>query len=79
MILKDFKREVKYLHENYLKSDPDVIDPARLRWAVETHQANVKLSAEAAGNVNHEPKKRRWWQRKNKADADTHQESEADL
>lgn len=72
------------MHENYLKSDPVVISEAQLRWALEMHQVNVKLSAEAAGNVNHEPKKRRWWQRrwwqrKNKADADTHQESEADL
>lgn len=67
------------MHENYLKSDPVVISEAQLRWALEMHQVNVKLSAEAAGNVNHEPKKRRWWQRKHKADADTHQESEADL
>ena len=76
MILKDFKREVKYLQENYPEPNPVVIDPARLRWALEMHQVNVKLSAEAAGNVNHEPKKRRWWQRKNKADADIHRESE---
>lgn len=67
------------MHENYLKSDPDVIDPARLRWAVEMHQVNVKLSAEAAGNVNHAPKKRRWWQRKGEANTDLHRESEADL
>lgn len=67
------------MHENYPEPNPVVISEARLRWALEMHQVNVKLSAEAAGNVNHEPKKRRWWQRKYKADADTHQESEADL
>lgn len=78
MILKDFKREVKFLHEKYPEPNPVVIDPARLRWALEMHQVNIRLSAEAAGNITSEPK-RRWWQRKNKADADTHQESEADL
>ncbi len=67
------------MHENYLKSDPVVISEAQLRWALEMHQVNVKLSAEAAGNVNHEPKKRRWWQRKGEANTDLHRESEADL
>lgn len=67
------------MHENYLKSDPVVISEAQLRWALEMHQVNVKLSAEAAGNVNHEPKKRRWWQRKNKADADLHRIRELNL
>jgi len=65
------------LQENYPEPNPVVISANQLRWALEMHQVNVKLSAEAAGKVSHEPKKRRWWQRKNKADADIHQESEA--
>lgn len=65
------------MQENYPEPNPVVISEAQLRWALEMHQVNVKLSAEAAGKVSHEPKKRRWWQRKNKADAGTHQESEA--
>lgn len=65
------------MHEIYPEPNPVVISANQLRWALEMHQVNVKLSAEAAGKVNHEPKKRRWWQRKNKADADVHQESEA--
>ena len=63
----------------YPEPNPVVISEARLRWALEKHQVNVRLNAEASGNITSEPKKRRWRQRKNKADADTHQESEADL
>lgn len=65
------------MQEIYPEPNPVVISANQLRWALEMHQVNVKLSAEAAGKVSHEPKKRRWWQRKNKADAGTHQESEA--
>lgn len=65
------------MQEIYPEPNPVVISANQLRWALEMHQVNVKLSAEAAGKVSHEPKKRRWWQRKNKADADIHQESEA--
>lgn len=63
------------MQENYPEPNPVVISEAQLRWALEMHQVNVKLNAEAAGNITSEPK-RRWWQRKNKADADIHQESE---
>jgi hypothetical protein len=76
MILNDFKREVKFLHEKYPEPNPVVISANQLRWALEMYQVNVRLNAEAAGNITSEPKKRRWWQRKNKADADIHQESE---
>ncbi len=65
--------------ETYPEPNPVVISKAQLRWAVEMHQVNVKLSAEAAGKVTHEPKKRRWWQRKGEANATIRQESEADL
>lgn len=67
------------MHENYLKSDPVVIDPARLQWALEMHQVNVRLNAEAAGNITSEQKKRRWWQRKGEADTDHHRIRELNL
>ena len=63
----------------YPEPNPVVISEARLRWALEKHQVNVRLNAEASGNITSEPKKRRWWQRKGEADTDIHQESEVDL
>ena len=66
------------MHEKYPEPNPVVISANQLRWALEMHQVNVRLSAEAAGNITSEPK-RRWWQRKNKADADIRRESEVDL
>lgn len=67
------------MHEIYPEPNPVVISEAQLRWALEMHQVNVRLTAEAAGNVNHEPKKRRWWQRKGEADTDHHRIRELNL